>query len=702
MGFTLSDFPARTITTKTTTILQVPDNPKTLILEKCRTTRDLNQVHAHLIKTRLLHNPNVANPLLESAALLLPNPSINYALNIFHDLEKPDSAAYNAMIRGLTLKQSSNEAILFFRQMIEHLVKPDKFSFSSVLKACSRLKALMEGQQIHAQIFKCQWSCKHEELVNNALVYMYASCGEMVLARRVFDGMSERSTITWNSMFSGYVKSGFWEEVTRLFREMLDMEVQFDGVTLISVLTACRKLGDLELGQWIDDYVEVNGLMGNANLVTSLFDMYAKCGCVDAARRLFDRMPRKDVVAWSAMIAGYSQANRGKDALSLFHEMQKANVEPNEVTMVTVLSSCALLGALETGKWVHSYIKKKKWKLTVTLGTALVDFYAKCGCVDSAVEVFQEMPSTNVLSWTALIQGLASNGQGVRALEYYSLMQQQNIAPNDVTFIGVLCACSHAGLVDQGWAFFTSMTRDFGFEPRIEHCGCMVDILGRAGRIEEAYNFIKSMTTKPNAVVWRTLLASCRFHKNVEIAEESLKQVVRLEPAHAGDYILLSNVYASVGRLEDALRVRSQMKEIGVKKSPGCSLIELDGVIHEFLAEDSLHPDLEDIYTAIDHIMKRIKLAGYVPNTAEGRLDAEEDGKEASISHHSEKLAIAFGLLKTTPGATIRISKNLRICTDCHNAAKLISTVFDRVLVIRDRNRFHHFAGGTCSCNDFW
>ncbi|CDP12726.1 unnamed protein product [Coffea canephora] len=405
MAFTLPDFPARTITTKTATILQVPDNPKTLILEKCRTTRDLNQVHAHLIKTRLLHNPNVANPLLESAALLLPNPSINYALNIFRDLEKPDSAAYNAMIRGLTLKQSSNEAILFFRQMIEHLVKPDKFSFSSVLKACSRLKALMEGQQIHAQIFKCQWSCKHEELVNNALVYMYASCGEMVLARRVFDGMSERSTITWNSMFSGYVKSGFWEE-------------------------------------WIDDYVEVNGLMGNANLVTSLFDI---------------------------------QANRGKDALSLFHEMQKANVEPNEVTMVTMLSSCALLGALETGKWVHSYIKKK-----------------------------------------------------------------------------------------------------------------------------------------------------------------------------------------------------------------------------------NLHPDLEDIYTAIDHIMKRIKLAGYVPNTAEGRLDAEEDGKEASISHHSEKLAIAFGLLKTTPGATIRISKNLRICTDCHNAAKLISTVFDRVLVIRDRNRFHHFAGGTCSCNDFW
>ncbi|CAK9137545.1 unnamed protein product [Ilex paraguariensis] len=699
MNFTLSLLSAKTSTT-TITITQFPENPKTLILEQCKTTKDLNQIHAHLIKTRLLCNPSVAENLLESAAMLIPEPSMDYALLIFDKLDKPDSPLYNILIRGFTLKQNPDRAILLFRQMIEQSVQPDEFTFPSVLKACSRLKALKEGEQIHARILKSGLGSK--EFIENTLIHMYAHCGEVGNARRVFDGMCERSVFTWNSMFSGYVKSGYWEDVVNLFRKMLDMGVRFDEVTLLSILSACGRLGDLELGKWINEYIEANGLMGNPNLVTSLIDMNAKCGCVANARTLFDQMTQRDVVSWSAMIAGYSQASRCKEALALFHEMQKANVEPNEVTMVSVLSSCAVLGALETGKWVHFYIRKKKLKLTVTLGTALVDFYAKCGAIENAVEVFQKLPSKNLLSWTVLIQGLASNGQGIRALKFFNLMREKNIKPNDVTFIGVLCACSHAGLVDEGRDFFVSMTRDFDIEPRVEHYGCMVDILGRAGLIEEAYQFIKNMPIKPNAIIWRTLLASCRLHRNVEIGEESLKHVVRLELANSVDYILLSNIYASVGRLEDASSVRNQMKERGIKKTPGCSLIELDGVIHEFLAEDNKHPLSDEIYTATEDMINHIKLAGYVPNIAEARLDAEEGDREASVSHHSEKLAIAFGLIRTSPGATIRITKNLRICRDCHSAAKMVSNVFKREIVVRDRNRFHHFKEGSCSCNDFW
>ena len=313
------------------------------------------------------------------------------------------------------------------------------------------------------------------------------------------------------------------------------------------------------------------------------------------------------------------------------------------------------------------------------------------------------MPSKNVFSWTALIQGLASNGQGEKALEYFKLMQKKNIDPNDVTFIGVLSACNHAGLVEEGRKVFLSMSNDYGIEPRIEHYGCMVDILGRAGLIEEAYEFIKNMPIQPNAVVWRTLLASCRAHKNVEIGEESLKNVIKLDQPHSGDYILLSNLYASVGRHNDALRLRNQMKEKGVKKAPGCSLIELDGVIYEFFAQNNGYPNSMEICKATEDMMRKIKSAGYVPNTADARLDAEEeDYKEASVSHHSEKLAIAFGLINSASGTTIRISKNLRICTDCHNATKIISKVFRREIVVRDRNRFHHFKEGSCSCNDYW
>ncbi|OVA20814.1 Pentatricopeptide repeat [Macleaya cordata] len=698
MAVSLSLLPSKTLTA-TATISEFPRNPKTLILEQCKTIKDLNQIHAHVVKTGLLLNPTITENLLESSAIVLPG-SIDYALAIFHQLEEPEPAAYNILIRGFNLNHNPEKAILLFKQMRENSVEPDKYTFSCILKACSRMQALKEGEQIQAQIVKFGFGSYG--FVQNTLIHMYANCGKVGVARRVFDEMPERGVVTWNSMFSGYSKSANWEEVVELFSEMLKSDVGFDEVTMISVLTACGRLGNLELGEWLNDYIVEKGLTGNLNLITSLIDMYAKCGKVDTARSLFDKLPRRDVVAWSAMISGYSQASRCREALDLFHEMQMENVEPNEITMVSVLSSCAVMGAFEIGKWVHFFVKKKKMKLTVTLGTALMDFYAKCGSIENSLEVFKKMPLKNVMSWTVLIQGLASNGEGRKALEFFSLMRKKNIEPNDVTFIGVLSACSHAGLINEGREFFISMNRDFGIEPRIEHYGCMVDILGRGGLIEEAYQFIKNMPMEPNAIVWRTLLASCRVHKNVKIGEESLKQLVKLEPTHSGDYILLSNIYASVGRWDDAMKVRSEMKEKGIKKTPGCSSIEIEGGLHEFFAEDSAHPESAEIYDAVENMMKKIKSAGYVPNTAEARLDAEEDDKESSVSHHSEKLAIAFGLIRTSPGTTIRISKNLRVCTDCHNATKMISKVFNREIVVRDRNRFHHFKEGSCSCNDYW
>lgn len=553
---------------------------------------------------------------------------------------------------------------------------------------------------MHSCAVKC--GLGFEEFVLNSLIHMYASCGDVGNARNLFDNIPERGTVTWNAMFAGYFKDESWQEVVALFRDMLMLGAEFDEVTLISVLTACGRLGVLDLGQWIDGYIRENGRKSNQNLVTSLVDMYAKCGQVDKARSLFDEMVSRDVVAWSAMISGYSQWNRCREALELFHDMQRAGVEPNEVTMVSVLSSCAVLGALETGKWVHSYVRRKQLKMTVNLGTALVDFYAKCGFIVNALETFAKMPQKNAWSWTVIIQGLASNGRGEEALRFFSLMLEADFQPNELTFIAVLSACSHAGLVDEGKRIFRSMTSIYGVEPGIEHYGIMVDILGRSDRIQEAYNFVTEMPIKPNAIIWRTLLASCKVHRNVEIGEESLKQLVKLEPRHSGDYILLSNTYASVGRFEDALRLRNQMKERGIKKTPGCSSIEVDGVMHELFAEDSAHPLSVEIYDKVDEMMMRIKEAGYVPDTAEARLDAEGDEKEVSVSHHSEKLAIALGLLRSPPRAAIRISKNLRVCRDCHSATKLISKVYGREIVVRDRSRFHHFKEGSCSCNDYW
>ncbi|KAJ1271555.1 hypothetical protein BS78_06G136100 [Paspalum vaginatum] len=665
--------------------------------------RRVPQLHAALIKSgELTASPKSFHSLLEAAAQVASPAHLAYAVRIFRlGPRQPSSTpCYNVLMRAFLHAGRPDDALHLFVEMLDEASAcPDQHTVACALKSCSRMCALDLGCGVQAYAIKL--GLMVDRFVLSSLVYMYASCGDVAAAQMLFDTVEEKGVIIWNSIIAGYLKNGDWKEVVEMFRRMLAVGAAFDEVTLVSVATACGRIGDPKLGKWIAGYVGEKGMVRNRNLVTALVDMYAKCGELREARRLFDAMRSRDVVAWSAMISGYTQADQCREALALFSEMQVAEIEPNDVTMVSVLSACAVLGALETGKWVHSYIRRKCLPLTVVLGTALVDFYAKCGCIDNATEAFESMPVKNSWTWTALIKGMASNGRGREALELFSSMRKASIKPTDVTFIGVLMACSHSCLVEEGRWHFDSMTRDYGIKPRVEHYGCIVDLLGRAGLIDEAYQFIKTMPIEPNTVIWRALLSSCTVHKNVEIGEEALKQISSLDPSHSGDYILLSNIYASVGRWKDAAMIRREMKHRGIEKTPGCTLIELDGAVFEFFAEDSDHPQLREIYQKVEEIIDKIKIAGYVPNTADARLDVDECEKEVSVSHHSEKLAIAFGLMKLRPGATIRLSKNLRVCTDCHSATKLISKVYNREIVVRDRSRFHHFKDGTCSCNDY-
>ncbi|KAK1294481.1 Pentatricopeptide repeat-containing protein [Acorus calamus] len=456
----LSILPAKTPTTtinnnnkndnkrRPKTISTFPTDPKTLLFNQCNTQRDLHQLHAHLIKTPHLFSSLLSQYLLESAALSRHG-SIAYALSIFRHIDRPTAPAYNILIRAFNANRSMRDSLALDDRMRADSVEPDEHTFSCALKSCSMLGAFEEAEQIHAHVVKFGFGSNG--FVKNTLIHVYATCGDLEIARRVFDGMREKGIVTWNSMIAGYSKSGDWGSVLDLFYEMRRSGVSFDEVTMISVLSACGRLGDLG---WV------------------------------YRREWFDGEPE---------FGHFS--NR--------HEMRKANVEPNEVTMVSVLSSCAVLGAFETGKWVHSFIRKNRLRLTVTLGTTLIDFYAKCGFIKSSIQ-------------------------------------------------------------------------------------------------------------------------------------------------------------------------------------------------------DTTHPRARAIYDKVEAMMGRIKSEGYRPNTAEARLDAEEDEEEASVSHHSEKLAIAFGLIRSLPGATIRVTKNLRVCTDCHSATKLISKVYEREIVVRDRNRFHHFRNGSCSCKDYW
>ncbi|XP_008803874.1 pentatricopeptide repeat-containing protein At5g66520-like [Phoenix dactylifera] len=434
----------------------------------------------------------------------------------------------------------------------------------------------------------------------------------------------------------------------------------------------------------------------------SMISGYVRTGDLGRARRLFDGTPARNVVTWSAMISGYAQGGCSKEALGLFSRMQAEGFKPDDTTLVSVLAACAHLGALEQGKWVHGYLRSNGIKISVFLGTSLIDMYAKCGKVELGLEVFNGMQEKNLLAWTTIITGLAMHGRGLKALKLFSEMEKCGVVPDDIAFIGALCACMHAGLVNEGCKIFDSMSRHYGIRPKIEHYGCMVDLLARNGLLHEARHFVESMPMEPDALIWGALMAGCRFHRSVELAEHVVKHLIQLEPDSSGVYVLLANIYAASGRHDDARKVRFLMKKKGVQKTPGCSLIEIGGTVHQFLVGDTTHPQIKDILMKWEEIENRLRLEGYVPDKKEVLLDIDEEDKEDALARHSEKLAIAFGLISTVDGMAIRVLKNLRVCGDCHHVIKLISKVYDREIVVRDRTRFHLFKGGSCSCKDYW
>jgi pentatricopeptide repeat protein len=429
---------------------------------------------------------------------------------------------------------------------------------------------------------------------------------------------------------------------------------------------------------------------------------YAQNGSIEDASQLFGRMPEKDVISWNTMIAAYAQIGHGEEAMKLFCQMQRVGVRPIQTTFTSLLSASASLASIEQGKQHHTYIFKIGFSSEVFVGNALIAMYAKCGHIDDARQVLDEMPERDVVSWNSLITGFALHGRGKEALQLFEQMQLLDIKPNNTTFIGILSACSHAGLVDEGWQYFYSMNRDNCITPTAGHYACMVDLLARAGCLKEAEEFIDEMPFKLDAVAWGSLLGACRVHVNTEVAKRAAEHLFELEPENAGTYVLLSNIYAAAGRWNDAAKIRILMKDRGVKKKPGCSWIKVKNKVHTFVVGDRLHPQTDAIYATLERLAGKMQEEGYVPNTNVVLHSVDEGEKENVLRHHSEKLALAFGLNNTAPGTPIHIFKNLRVCDDCHMATKFISKIVHREIVMRDANRFHHFKDGLCSCGDYW
>lgn len=441
----------------------------------------------------------------------------------------------------------------------------------------------------------------------------------------------------------------------------------------------------------------------NSFVQAGLVNFYAKTGDLVRARKVFDEMPNRTIVAWNSMISGYDQNGLANEAVSLFKHMQKLGVEPDSTTFVSVLSACSQMGALDMGSWVHDYLVNNGLDVTVAVGTALINMYTRCGNVTKAREVFDEMKERNVITWTAMISGCGMHGHGDRAIELFQQMRANGPPPNGITFVAILAACAHAGLVREGREAFASMRQDYGLPLGVEHHVCIVDMFGRAGFLDEAFRFIREeIHGEPEPVVWTAMLGACKMHKNLDLGVLVAEHLLSVQPENPGHYVMLSNIFALAGKMDRVEMVRNLMIRKRLKKQVGYSIIELDNKTHFFRMADKSHPMTGEIYRYLDQLMQRSSEAGYIPMPEWALHELEEEEREYALRYHSEKLAIAFGLLKTNPGVTLRIVKNLRMCEDCHSAIKFISVVASREIIVRDKLRFHHFKDGLCSCLDYW
>lgn len=576
--------------------------------------------------------------------------------------------------------------------------RPHSPVYEALLQAGPRLKSL---QQVHAHLIVSGLHRSRSLLTK--LLSLVCAAGSITYARRLFPTVPNPDSFLFDSLLKATSKFGFSIDAVLFYRHMLFSGVPQSNYTFTSVIKACADLSALRLGREIHSHAMVCGYGSDMYVQAALIALYAKASDMKVAKKVFDVMPERTIIAWNSLISGYEQNGFPKESIGLFRLMLESGFQPDPTTIVSLLSSCSQLGALDFGCWLHDYANGNGFDLNVVLGTSLINMYTRCGNVSKAREVFDSMKERNVVTWTAMISGYGMHGYGEQAMKLFGEMRAYGPRPNNITFVAVLSACAHSGLIDDGRRVFSSMKEAYGLVPGEEHHVCMVDMFGRAGLLNDAYQFIKKFLPKePGPAVWTSMLGACRMHKNFDLGVKVAEHVLAVEPENPGHYVMLSNIYALAGRMDRVEMVRNMMSRRRLKKQVGYSTIEINGKMYLFSMGDKSHPQTNTIYRYLDELMGRCSESGYVPAQESLMHDLEDEERDYALRYHSEKLALAFGLLETNQGETIRIVKNLRICEDCHSAIKHISIIADREIIVRDKFRFHHFKDGACSCFDYW
>lgn len=664
---------------------------------KLRCLADGRLIHDQLRKT--VKNPSgfIENCLLR---MYCDCGSVVDAQKVFDEMVIKNLVSWVIIISAYAHSGELGKAIRLFSNMQASGTRPNSAVYISLMQSCLGPSFLELGKQIHSHLIRSQLNANIT--VETALCNTYVRCGWLEGAQLVFDGMEEHNVVTWTGLMVGYTQAKKLKIALELFARMVMEGVELDEFVFSIVLKACCGLGDWDMGRQIHCHIVKLGFESMASVGTPLVDFYVKCGNIESACQSFGRISNPSDVSWSALMSGLSQSGRLEDCIESFTSLRSKGVDLNPFIYTSVFQACAGLTDLNMGSQAHGDAIKRGLVSYLYGESAMVTMYSKCGRLDYAYRVFESMDEPDAVAWTAMISGYAYHGNAVEAMKFFRRMQSYGVKPNAVTFIALLTACSHSGLVAEAKQFLDSMSRDYGVEPMIDHYDCMIDTYSRAGLLQEALELINRMPFEPDTMSWKSLLGGCWAHRNLKLGKIAAENLLRLDPEDTAGYILLFNLYSFSGKWEEAAHVRKLMSERDLKKEVSCSWISVKGQVHRFVVGDKHHPLTEAIYSKLKEFKSSVIDIPVELLNEEDDYSCSMAERKEQLLEHSEKLAIAFGLISAEANTPILVFKNLRACRDCHEFGKQVSLVTGRQIVVRDSTRFHHFVSGHCSCNDFW
>lgn len=665
---------------------QVPPNEFTfvkLLAASCYLDPSYGKVlHAHLIMLGIRLSLILKTALVDMYSNCQ---RMEDATKVLHQTPEYDVTLWTSVVAGFTYNLKVKEAIAALYKMKIFGYEPNSFTYSSILKACSTVSLLELGKQIHSRVIMTGQEA--DVCVGNALVDMYMKCSRHVEdGLRAFRGITSPNVISWTSLIAGFAQHGFEQDSFQSFLHMRAVGVQPNLFTLSTILRACSTNKSHSQTLKLHGYMIKAKALSDIVVGNALVDAYAALGLVDDSWRVLSMMWHRDTITYTSLATRMNRLGCHESALGVINHMYKDDVKMDGFSLSSFLSASAALATMETGKQLHCYSIKSGFGSCTSVSNGLIDLYWKCGFANDAYRAFEEFSEPDVVSWNGLISGLASNGYISNALSAFDDMRLAGLKPDPVTFLSVLSACSRGGLVDLGLDYFHLMSSEYDITPQIDHYVCLVDLLGRAGQLEDAMEVILTMPFKPDPLIYKTLLGACKLHRNIPLGEDMARRGLQLDPSDPAFYLLLANLYDDSGQSDLGRKTRQLMKDRGVRKNLGQSWTEHRNHVHIFNAGDRSHPQINEIHDKIVSLATELKKRGCPYTDTEGS------------SYHSEKLAVACGLLNTPPKAAIRVSKNMRICSECHDFIMLVTRFVDREIIVRDGNRIHAFKKGECSC----